>query len=132
MKKIRVLLSKAGLDGHNRGVIVLAQLLREAGMEVIYLGEQQLPENIVRTAIQEDVDVIGISMLSGSHVVFMPDIIDLLKKEEVKGNFLLLLGGIIPNEDIPDLKKIGVDGIFSTGSKVEDIISYIRTNVKER
>lgn len=132
MKKIRVLLSKAGLDGHNRGVIVLAQLLREAGMEVIYLGEQQLPENIVSTAIQEDVDVIGISMLSGSHVVFMPDIIDLLKKEAVKDNFLLLLGGIIPNEDIPDLKNIGVDGIFSTGSKVEDIISYIRTNVKER
>jgi len=132
MKNIRVLLSKAGLDGHNRGVIVLAQLLREAGMEVIYLGEQQLPENIVRTAIQEDVDVLGISMLSGSHVVFMPDIIDLLKKEGVKDRFLLLLGGIIPNEDIPDLKNMGVDEVFPAGSKVEDIIAYIRTNVKSK
>ncbi|RJQ25610.1 MAG: cobalamin B12-binding domain-containing protein [Peptococcaceae bacterium] len=131
VKNIRVLLSKAGLDGHNRGIKVVAQLLREAGMEIVYLGERQLPEKIVRAAIQEDVDVIGISLLSGEHMVFMPEIIDLLKKEGVKENFLLLLGGIIPKEDIRVLKEMGVDEVFTPGSPVEKIVSRIRAGVRK-
>lgn len=132
MGKIRVLLSKAGLDGHNRGIKVLAQLFREAGMEVVYLGERQLPENIVRAAIQEDVDVIGISLLNGEHMVFMPEIIEILKREGMKDNFLLLLGGIIPKDDIPVLKEMGVDEIFPAGSLVEDIVAYIRQHAPQK
>jgi methylmalonyl-CoA mutase C-terminal domain/subunit len=128
-KKIRVLLSKMGLDGHDRGVKMLAQLVREAGMEVIYLGQGQTAEKIVRSAVQEDVDVVGISLLSGSHLVLMPVLFDALKKEGVEKDFLILLGGIIPDEDIPVLKEIGVDEVFQTGVLVEDIIDYIYRSI---
>lgn len=128
-KKIRVLLSKMGLDGHDRGVKMLAQLFREAGMEVIYLGQGQTAEKIVRSAVQEDVDVVGISLLSGSHLVLMPVLFDALKKEGVEKDFLILLGGIIPDEDIPVLKEIGVDEVFQTGVLVEDIIDYIYRSI---
>lgn len=132
MEKIRVLLSKAGLDGHNRGIKVLAHLFREAGMEVVYLGERQLPENIVRAAIQEDVDVIGISLLTGEHMVFMPEIIKILNKKGMKDNFLLLLGGVIPKDDIPVLKAMGLDEVFPTGSLVEDIVAYIYQHAPQK
>lgn len=131
-KKIRVLLSKMGLDGHDRGVKMLAQLFREAGMEVIYLGQGQTAEKIVRSAVQEDVDVVGISLLSGSHLVLMPVLFDALKKEGVEKDFLILLGGIIPDEDIPVLKEIGVDEVFQTGVLVEDIIDYIYRSISSK
>jgi methylmalonyl-CoA mutase C-terminal domain/subunit len=124
-KKIRILLSKVGLDGHDRGVKMLAKIFREAGMEVIYLGQGQSAENIVVSAIQEDVDVIGISLLSGSHMVLIPTLFDALKKKNVDKEFLILLGGIIPDEDIPLLKEMGVDEVFQTGVMVEEIVNYI-------
>jgi methylmalonyl-CoA mutase C-terminal domain/subunit len=124
-RKTRVLLSKIGLDGHDRGVKVLAQLLREAGMEVVYLGMYQTAENIVRAAIQEDVEVIGLSILSGEHLTLVPKMINLLKKENLYGEYLLLVGGVIPREDIPILKSSGVHEVFTAGSLVEEIAPYI-------
>ena len=129
MAIIRVLLSKMGLDGHVRGIKVLAQMFRDDGMEVIYLGEHQLAENIVKSAIQEDVDIIGISLLNGEHKVMMADLIDILKAKGLKDNFLLLLGGIIPKHDIPMLEDMGVDKVFPTGSSVKEIVYFIRTNI---
>lgn len=130
-KKIRVLLSKAGLDGHDRGIKVIAMSLRDAGYEVIYLGLRQTPEEIVNAALQEDVDVIGISLLSGAHNVIFPRVLELMKKKGIKDK-LLVGGGIIPKEDIARLKKIGVAEIFTPGTRTEEIIKFIKGAVKKR
>jgi methylmalonyl-CoA mutase, C-terminal domain len=124
-KKIRVLVAKAGLDGHDRGAKVIAAALRDAGMEVIYTGLRQTPEMIVDAAIQEDVDVIGISILSGAHMTIFPRILDLMK-EKGADDILLTGGGIIPEEDIKELKKLGVGEIFTPGSPTTAISDYIK------
>jgi len=123
-KKIRVLIAKPGLDGHDRGAKVVARALADSGMEVIYTGLHQTPEKIVKTAIQEDVDVIGLSILSGAHMTIFPKVVELLKKES-KSDILLTGGGIIPKEDMDTLEKEGVGKLFGPGSSTEDIINYI-------
>jgi len=123
-KKIRVLIAKPGLDGHDRGAKVVARALADSGMEVIYTGLHQTPEKIVKTAIQEDVDVIGLSILSGAHMTIFPKVADLLKKENRSG-ILLTGGGIIPKEDMDTLEKQGVGKLFGPGSSTEEIINYI-------
>ena len=129
-KKIRVLVAKAGLDGHDRGAKVIAAALRDAGMEVIYTGLRQTPEMIVEAAIQEDVDVIGISILSGAHMTILPKIL-LLMKEKGLDDVLLTGGGIIPEEDINELKKKGVGELFTPGAATTAIADYIKKWVAE-
>ena len=129
-KKIKVLLSKVGLDGHDRGVKVIASLLKEAGMEVIYLGMYQTPQNIVKAAIDEDVDVIGVSYLSGEHLVFTPKIVEEMKKNDLD-DVLLIAGGTFPPEDIPVMEKMGIDKVFRAGSLTEPIADYIKNNIKK-
>lgn len=124
-KKIRVLVAKAGLDGHDRGAKVIAAALRDAGMEVIYSGLRQTPEMIVNAAIQEDVDVIGISILSGAHMTIFPKIYNLMKEKGVT-DILLTGGGIIPDEDIAQLKEMGVGEIFTPGASTVEIAQYIK------
>jgi methylmalonyl-CoA mutase, C-terminal domain len=126
-RPIRVLVAKPGLDGHDRGAKVLARALRDSGMEVIYTGLFQTPEMIVETAIQEDVDVIGLSILSGAHDVLVPKVAELLKKRKVR-DVMLLVGGIIPQEDERKLKKVGVAEIFGPGSSTKDIVKYIEAH----
>ena len=128
-RKIRVLATKPGLDGHDRGIKVIASALMDAGMEVVYTGLRQSPEQIVETAIQEDVDVIGLSILSGAHDFLFPRIMDLLKEKGIK-DILVIGGGIIPDEDIASLKEIGIDEIFGPGTYTEDIVKYIQGNLK--
>jgi len=128
---IRVLVAKPGLDGHDRGAKVVAKALRDAGMEVIYTGLRQTPEQIVEAAIQEDVDVIGMSCLSGAHMTLFPKVIALLKKKNVKG-ILVTAGGIIPLDDVPRLKKAGIAAVFGPGTTSDEIVSFIRANVKPR
>jgi methylmalonyl-CoA mutase C-terminal domain/subunit len=123
--KIRVLIAKPGLDGHDRGAKVIARALRDAGMEVIYTGIRQTPEMIVETAIQEDVNVIGISILSGAHLELFPRIIDGLKKRGITDR-ILIAGGIIPDEDVPALNKMGVQGVFGPGTYTSDIVDFIK------
>jgi methylmalonyl-CoA mutase, C-terminal domain len=123
--KIRVLVAKAGLDGHDRGAKVIAAALRDAGMEVIYTGLRQTPEMIVEAAIQEDVDVVGISILSGAHMTIFPKIMNLMKEKGVD-DILLTGGGIIPEEDINSLKQIGVGELFTPGAPTTAIVEYIR------
>lgn len=123
-KKIRVLVAKAGLDGHDRGAKVIAAALRDAGMEVIYTGLRQTPEMIVEAAIQEDVDVIGISILSGAHMTIFPRILKLMKEKGID-DVLLTGGGIIPEEDIKALREMGVGEIFTPGAATTDIAGYI-------
>jgi methylmalonyl-CoA mutase C-terminal domain/subunit len=123
-KKIRVLIAKPGLDGHDRGAKVICRALRDAGMEVIYSGLRRTPEEIVQAAIQEDVDVIGLSILSGAHTVLFPKIIRLLKDHEA-GDIVVMAGGIIPERDIPKMKKVGIAEIFLPGSSTQDIIRWI-------
>ncbi len=132
-KKIRVLIAKPGLDGHDRGAKVVARALRDWGMEVIYTGLRQTPEQIVQTAIQEDVDVIGLSILSGAHDVLIPEIVKKLRENNLEPgkNILLIVGGIIPKEDIPELKKAGVNEVFGPGTPTTEIIKYIEENVKK-
>jgi len=128
-RKIKVLITKVGLDGHDRGAKVVASLLKEAGMEVIYLGMYLMPKDVVDAAIDEDVDVIGLSLLSGGHLVFTPLVVEEMKK----GGFddvLLIVGGIIPSEDIPTLKAMGVHAVFPAGSLTEPIVTYIRNHVR--
>jgi len=120
-----VLLAKAGLDGHDRGIKVIAMALRDAGMEVIYLGIRRTPEEIVNAALEEDVDVIGISLLTGAHTVLLPEIAALMKKKGLRET-LLLGGGIIPEEDIARLRKTGVAEIFTPGATTEDIVRFIK------
>jgi len=128
-KKIRVLIAKPGLDGHDRGAKVVARALRDAGMEVIYTGLRQSPEQIVETAIQEDVDVIGLSILSGAHTHLFPKIMELLKENDIK-DIIVMGGGVIPEEDIPVLKKVGIAEIFTPGTDTRDIIKFIKEKVK--
>lgn len=123
-KKIRVLVAKPGLDGHDRGAKVIAASLTDAGMEVIYTGLHQTPEKIVRTAIEEDVDVIGLSVLSGAHMSIFPKVMELLKKEK-KTDILLTGGGIIPAEDMEELQKLGVGKLFGPGTQSKDVAEYI-------
>jgi methylmalonyl-CoA mutase, C-terminal domain len=127
--KLRVLVAKPGLDGHDRGAKIVARALRDAGMEVIYTGLRQTPEQIASAAIQEDVDAIGISILSGAHNTIIPRICELLRAEGAN-DILLLVGGIIPDEDIGPLKQAGVTEIFQPGASTEDIVEFIRTHVK--
>ncbi|MFH1013533.1 MAG: cobalamin B12-binding domain-containing protein [Thermoplasmatota archaeon] len=128
-KKIRVLVAKPGLDGHDRGAKIVARALRDAGMEVIYTGLHQTAEMIVEAAIQEDVDVVGLSLLSGAHMTLFVDVAKLLKKNGM-GDVLLLGGGIIPKEDVPKLRKEGISAVFGPGTPCEDIVDYIQKNVK--
>lgn len=130
-RKIRILLAKPGLDGHDRGVKVIARALRDAGMEVIYTGLRQTPEQIVNAALQEDVDIIGLSILSGAHMTIFPRVLDLLR-EKGMDDVILFGGGIIPEDDKPKLKELGVGEVFLPGTSTEEIIKYIRENVKER
>ena len=130
-RKIRVLVAKPGLDGHDRGAKVIARALRDAGMEVIYTGLRQTPEMIVSASLQEDVDVIGLSILSGAHNAIVPRVMDLLKQNQMD-DVLVLVGGIIPDQDIETLKKRGVAAIFQPGTPMDSIIEFIRANVKSR
>ena len=127
-KKIRVLIAKPGLDGHDRGAKVVARALRDAGMEVIYTGLRQTPEMIAEGALQEDVDAVGISILSGAHMTLVPKILQLLKENEQE-SVKVFLGGIIPDEDIPHLKSIGVTGLYGPGTSTRDIITDIQSEV---
>ena len=129
--RVRVLIAKAGLDGHDRGAKVIARALRDAGFEVIYTGLHQTPEMIVNAAIEEDVHVVGVSILSGAHNAVVPEIIGGIKKAGAD-DVLFLVGGIIPEEDIRALKKIGVHMVFTPGASIQKIVEYIRGNVKTR
>jgi len=124
-RKIRVLVAKPGLDGHDRGAKVVARALRDAGMEVIYTGLRQTPEMITEAALQEDVDVIGLSILSGAHMALMPRIMALLAENDMS-DVAVFIGGIVPNDDIPQLKEMGVLEIFGPGTSTENIVSTIR------
>jgi methylmalonyl-CoA mutase C-terminal domain/subunit len=128
---IRVLIAKPGLDGHDRGAKVVARALRDAGMEVIYTGLHQTPEMIVRSAIQEDVQCIGMSILSGAHMTLFPEVMDLLKKEGAN-DIILFGGGIVPKDDVRKLKELGVKEIFLPGSPTTEIVEWIRKNVPVR
>jgi methylmalonyl-CoA mutase C-terminal domain/subunit len=127
---IRVLVAKPGLDGHDRGAKVIARALRDAGMEVIYTGLRQTPEMIVNAALQEDVQVIGLSILSGAHNAIVPRLMELLREKEMS-DVLVVVGGIIPDEDAAELKKIGVAEVFQPGASLEKIIQFIRESVKQ-
>jgi methylmalonyl-CoA mutase C-terminal domain/subunit len=129
MRKIRVLIAKPGLDGHDRGAKVIARALSDAGMEVIYTGIRQTPEQIANAAIQEDVDVVGLSCLSGAHGTLFPRIVQILRQKGA-GDIQVFGGGIIPVDDIPELKKAGIQEIFQPGTSTEDIIKYIKGNLK--
>ncbi|MDY6850933.1 MAG: cobalamin B12-binding domain-containing protein [Thermodesulfobacteriota bacterium] len=128
-KKIRVLAAKPGLDGHDRGIKIICQALRNAGMEVIYTGLRQTPAQIVSAAVQEDVDVIAMSVLSGAHDYLFPRVMDLLREKGVK-DILVIGGGIIPEEDVPALKDAGISEIFGPGTYTQAIIDYIQGNAK--
>ncbi|MFX4260761.1 cobalamin B12-binding domain-containing protein [Pelotomaculum propionicicum] len=128
-KRIRVLVAKPGLDGHDRGAKVIAQALRDGGMEVVYTGLRQTPEQIVSAALQEDVDVVGMSILSGAHGTLFPEVVNLLR-EKGAGDVLVVGGGIIPDDDIPALKEAGVAEIFGPGTPLEKVVKYIKENVK--
>lgn len=131
MQKIRVVIAKPGLDGHDRGAKVIARALRDAGMEVIYTGLRQTPEQIVGAALQEDADVIGLSILSGAHMHICPRVMELIKEKGLD-DVLVVIGGIIPDVDIPKLQAIGVRGIFLPGSPMQEIIDFINANVRPR
>ena len=128
-RKIRVLVAKPGLDGHDRGAKIVARALRDAGMEVIYAGLHQTTEMIVETAVQEDVDVIALSLLSGAHMTLFVDVTKLLKNRNME-DVLVVGGGVIPKEDIPALKKAGIAGVFGPGTPTDDIVDFIKKNVK--
>jgi methylmalonyl-CoA mutase C-terminal domain/subunit len=128
-KKIRVLVAKPGLDGHDRGAKVIARALRDAGMEVIYTGLRQTPEQIVNAALQEDVDAVGLSILSGAHMHLFPRIMDLMREKRLD-DIMVFAGGIIPDQDIPKLKESGVAEIFPPGSSLEEIVSFVKTHAR--
>jgi methylmalonyl-CoA mutase, C-terminal domain len=131
LRKLRVVIAKPGLDGHDRGAKVIARALRDAGMEVIYTGLRQTPEQIVSAALQEDADVIGLSILSGAHNHIAPRVMELLREKHLD-DVLVVIGGIIPDVDIPRLKEIGVKGIFLPGTPMQDIVDFINTNARAR
>jgi methylmalonyl-CoA mutase, C-terminal domain len=128
---LRILVAKPGLDGHDRGAKIIARALRDAGMEVIYTGLHQTPEMIVSAAVQEDVDAVGLSIMSGAHMTLFPAVIDLLKAKGA-GDIGVFGGGIIPDDDIPRLKKLGVAEIFTPGSSTQDIVKWIRGHIQGR
>jgi methylmalonyl-CoA mutase, C-terminal domain len=130
-RKLRILVAKPGLDGHDRGAKIIARALRDAGMEVIYTGLHQTPEMIVQAAIQEDVDAVGMSIMSGAHMTLFPAVIDLLREQKAT-DILIFGGGIIPDDDIPRLKDMGVAAIFTPGSSTQDIVQWIRSNIQTR
>ncbi len=127
-KKIRVLVAKPGLDGHDRGAKVIARALRDAGMEVVYTGIRQTPEMIAEAALQEDVDVIGMSILSGAHMALFPRVMDLLRENDMQ-DVLVVAGGIIPDEDVQALNEMGIRGIFGPGTSTDEIVGFIREHV---
>jgi methylmalonyl-CoA mutase C-terminal domain/subunit len=127
-KKIRVLIAKPGLDGHDRGAKVIARALRDAGMEVVYTGIRQTPEMIAEAALHEDVDVVGMSILSGAHMVLFPRVMELLRENDMD-DVLVVTGGIIPDEDVPTLNEMGIKGIFGPGTPTGQIVDFIRENV---
>src|SRR3954465_7823629 len=124
-RKIRVVVAKPGLDGHDRGAKIIARALRDAGMEVIYTGLHQTPEQIVETALQEDADAVGLSILSGAHMTLVPRIVELLKEQDA-GDIVVVVGGTIPNQDIPELKELGVAAEVTPGAPTPDIIDFIQ------
>lgn len=128
-RKIRVLIAKPGLDGHDRGAKVIVRALRDAGMEAIYTGLRQTPEQIVHAALQEDVDAIGVSILSGAHNYVMPRIMELAKENKME-DVLVFMGGIIPDMDVARMREIGVRGIFLPGSSLEEIVRFVKDNVR--
>ncbi|HEY1334143.1 MAG TPA: cobalamin B12-binding domain-containing protein [Myxococcaceae bacterium] len=130
-RKLRILVAKPGLDGHDRGAKIIARALRDAGMEVIYTGLHQTPEMIVNAAVQEDVDAIGLSIMSGAHMTLFPAVIDLLRGSKA-GDIEVFGGGIIPDDDIPRLKQLGVSEIFTPGSSTQDIVQWIRQHIQPR
>ncbi len=127
---IRVLVAKPGLDGHDRGAKVIARALRDAGMEVVYTGLRQTPEMIVNAALEEDVQVIGLSILSGAHNVIVPRVMELLREKEMN-DVLVVVGGIVPDDDAAELKKLGVAQVFQPGASLEKIVQFIRDSVKQ-
>ncbi len=129
MRKLRVVIAKPGLDGHDRGAKVIARALRDAGMEVIYTGLRQTPEQIVSAALQEDADVIGLSILSGAHNHIVPRLMQLLREKQMD-DVLVVIGGIIPEADVPHLKQQGVKGVFQPGTSMQDIVEFIRKSVR--
>jgi methylmalonyl-CoA mutase, C-terminal domain len=124
-RKIRVVVAKPGLDGHDRGAKIIARALRDAGMEVIYTGLHQTPEQIVETALQEDADAVGISILSGAHMTLVPRIVELLRDQQAE-DVLVVVGGTIPAQDVPELKQLGVAEVFGPGASTQDIVEFIR------
>jgi methylmalonyl-CoA mutase C-terminal domain/subunit len=124
-RKIRVVVAKPGLDGHDRGAKIIARALRDAGMEVIYTGLHQTPEQIVETVIQEDADAVGLSILSGAHMTLIPRVLELLRERDVD-DVVVIAGGTIPGDDIPELKKLGVAEVFTPGASTQQIIEYVR------
>jgi methylmalonyl-CoA mutase C-terminal domain/subunit len=127
-KRIRVLIAKPGLDGHDRGAKVIARALRDAGMEVVYTGIRQTPEMIAEAALHEDVDVVGLSILSGAHMALFPRVMELLHENDMD-DVLVVTGGIIPDEDVPTLNEMGIKGVFGPGTPTEEIVDFIRENV---
>jgi methylmalonyl-CoA mutase C-terminal domain/subunit len=130
-RKIRILIAKPGLDGHDRGAKVVARALRDAGFEVVYTGLHQTPEQIVSAAIQEDVDAVGLSLLSGAHRVLFPSVVELLKEQQ-SGDILVFGGGIIPQDDISWLKEQGIRAVFTPGTSTEDIIDWVKSNIRPK
>ena len=130
-QKIRVLIAKPGLDGHDRGAKVIARALRDAGMEVIYTGLHQTPEQIAETVIQEDADAVGLSILSGAHMTLVPRVVDILRQQGAE-DVVITVGGTIPNDDIPELKKLGVAEVFTPGAPTQAIVDFIREAVTQR
>jgi len=130
-RPIRVVIAKPGLDGHDRGAKIIARSLRDAGMEVIYTGLHQTPEQIVATVVQEDADAVGLSILSGAHMTLVPRVMDLLREESADG-VLVLVGGTIPREDIPELKRIGVAEVYTPGAPIQDMIDFLNRAASDR
>jgi methylmalonyl-CoA mutase C-terminal domain/subunit len=130
-RKIRVVVAKPGLDGHDRGAKIIARALRDAGMEVIYTGLHQTPEQIVETALQEDADAVGLSILSGAHMTLVPKVVELLREQQAQ-DILVVVGGTIPAQDIPELKELGVAEVFTPGAPTQDIVDYLQGAVGER
>jgi methylmalonyl-CoA mutase C-terminal domain/subunit len=130
-RKIRVVVAKPGLDGHDRGAKIIARALRDAGMEVIYTGLHQTPEQIAETVVQEDADAVGLSILSGAHMTLVPKVMELLRERQAD-DVVVIAGGTIPSDDIPELKQAGVAEIFTPGASTQDIVEYIRSAVGRR
>jgi methylmalonyl-CoA mutase C-terminal domain/subunit len=130
-RKYRILIAKPGLDGHDRGAKVIARALRDAGMEVIYLGLRQTPEMIAEAALQEDVDAVGLSILSGAHMTLLPRVIELLEQYDLD-DVMVFAGGIIPDEDVPALKEIGIRGVFGPGTNTDHVVAFVREQLADR